>query len=104
MKPEEQVDELRIRLNGETARIRWAELGRQFAAGRAIRVSRELDLVEVAAAVAEDDSARVHAWLAADGMAAVSDQEARTWLQRDARVWAVVVKPYVLVQEADADP
>ncbi len=94
------MNELRARLNQETARVRWAELSRHFAAGRAYRVGAGLDLVEVAAALAEDDGARVQGWIAADGIAPVSDRQAQDWLDRDPLLWAVVVKPYVLIQEA----
>ncbi|MEI6545293.1 MAG: DUF2288 family protein [Methylococcales bacterium] len=31
-------------------------------------------------------------------MALVSDQQALAWLEVDADVWAVVVKPWILVQ------
>lgn len=97
------MDALRLRLNQETARVRWVELSRHFAAGRAYRVRAGLDLIEVAAAIAEDDSTRVAAWAAAHAIAPVSDREARRWQEHDALLWAVVVKPYVLIQESASD-
>lgn len=92
------MDPLEARLNQETARLSWRELGRHFAAGKVIRVSPELDLIEVAAAVAGDDAARVQGWIRAARVAPVSDLEARAWHEAEAVVWAVVVKPFVLVQ------
>lgn len=92
------MDGLENRLNQETARISWRELGRYFAAGRVIRVAAGLDLVDVAGAVAKDDTERVKTWLTAGEVAPVSDREARDWHDADAVLWAVVVKPYVLVQ------
>lgn len=80
----------------------WRELARFFAGGRLIRVAPEMDLLEVAAAIAEDHSARVVSWLETGRIATVSDDEARGWQQADARLWAVVIKPWVLVQEAGA--
>lgn len=85
-------------MNRETARIAWHELARYFAGGRMIRVSSGLDLIEVASAVAEDDAGRVQNWMSTGRMAPVSDLEARSWHEADAVVWAVVVKPFVLVQ------
>lgn len=94
------MDTLESRLNLETARIAWRELGRYFAAGQVIRIEAGLDLIQVAAAVAEDDASRVNQWLQAQEMAPVSDAEAKAWQEADAMVWAVVVKPYILVQES----
>jgi len=92
------MDALESKLNQETARIGWRELGRYFAAGRVIHVAADLDLVDVAGAVAKDDMRRVKTWLTAGRVAPVTDREAQTWHDADAVLWAVVVKPYVLVQ------
>ena len=97
------VSELRQKLNLETARLSWTELARYFAGGRMIRVDEGLDLLDVAEAVAEDHSARVSSWLEAGSVAAVSDEEARRWHDADACLWAVVIKPWVLVQPGQTD-
>jgi len=97
------MDGLESKLNQETARIAWRELGRYFAAGQVIRVAADLDLVDVAGAMAKDDTPRVKTWLTAGRLGPVTDLEAQAWHEADAVVWAVVVKPYVLVQQpADA--
>lgn len=97
------MDSLQARLNLETAQISWQEVGRYFAAGRVIRVDASLDLIQVAAAVAEDDAGRVSGWLESTEIAPVSDAEAVAWQEADAVLWAVVVKPYVLVQVSGAE-
>lgn len=94
---------LNAKLNLETARIPWHELARYFAAGKVIRVSPGLDLVEVAAAVAEDEASRVDGWMAQGLVAPVSDREAEAWHESGAEVWALVVKPFVLVQKPADD-
>lgn len=86
-------------LNRETARIRWAELEPHFARGVVIRVSRELDLVAVAAAFANDDRAAVEAWLKDGAVRHLDTDTARDWRARDPLLWAVVTAPWVLVQE-----
>ena len=86
-------------INAETAKIAWSELQRFFAAGRAIHVSMNLDLVEAALQIANDNSARIGQWMDSGEIATVSDAQARDWIDTDAIVWAVVVKPWVLVQE-----
>jgi len=89
------------RINGETAKIPWRELQRLFAAGKVFHVQRGLDLVEVACAIHQDDTERVKSWTDSGRLARVADASAKSWHEQEARVWAVVVKPWVLVQEAD---
>ncbi|MGR9071639.1 MAG: DUF2288 domain-containing protein [Gammaproteobacteria bacterium] len=88
----------REKLNLETSRIAWGELQRFFAAGHAVYVSAELDLVDVAYQFSIDNSERVRNWLAEGKVSKVSDDLARQWLDADEQVWAVVVKPWILVQ------
>ncbi|MBI3286137.1 MAG: DUF2288 domain-containing protein [Burkholderiales bacterium] len=89
---------LRTKLNQETARYPWKELLRHFAAGNVIAVAAQLDLLEVALCMANDDAAQIGAWLAAGQIAKVSDAQAQSWLEQDASLWSVVVKPWVIVQ------
>ncbi len=98
---EEGKEEIyRAKVNLETARIAWRELQRFFASGGAIFVSPELDLVEVAYQISEDNKAQVQAWMEAGQVARVTDEQALAWYEQDADMWAVVVSPYVLVQPA----
>ena len=89
---------LRTRLNQETARIPWSELQRWFSSGMVIVVARDLDLIDVAEAVARDDTAAVRGWMQSGQVAKASDDQSRDWLEQDAEVWAVVIKPFILVQ------
>lgn len=90
---------LRAKLNAETGRIAWAELQRHFARGAVISVAPGLDLVEVALSIARDDKPAIEAWLAANRIKRADSEDALDWHQRDARFWAVVTAPWVLVQE-----
>lgn len=94
-----QRDIDRINVNLETSRIAWKELQRFFAGGAAIFVSEGLDLVEVAVQISKDNRAQVALWMDAGQIARVSDSQAVAWYEADADVWAVVVRPYVLVQQ-----
>ncbi|TFW33057.1 DUF2288 domain-containing protein [Massilia horti] len=96
-KPENDT-ELHDKINQETARIRWSELERHFAAGNVVYVSEELDLINVALHISHDDADSVKRWMAEGKVAKVSDVQARTWQDTDASVWASVVSPFVLVQ------
>ena len=95
---------LYLKLLGETARISWQELQPFFARGALLRVLPELDLVEVAAALAEDDRSRVAGWLASQQLAAVETSLAQELLERDPELWAVVVAPWVVIQERSGKP
>ena len=86
------------RINSETAKIAWHELQKFFAQGKAVQVSSGLDLVEVAYELSRDNKELFEAWLAAGQVGVVTDTQAREWLDANALMWAVVVRPWVLVQ------
>jgi hypothetical protein len=88
----------KAKVNLETSQIAWKELQRFFAAGLAISVAAELDLVEVAFQFSVDNKNQVEQWLQAGLVAPVADQQASDWYQNDSEVWAVVIRPWVLVQ------
>ena len=88
----------RAKVNLETSQIAWKELQRFFASGSALRVSSDLDLVDVACQMSRDNAAQIRQWMAAGKFGKVSDQQARAWLTADEMLWAVVVSPWVLVQ------
>lgn len=100
--PDQPTELLRAKLNQETAPMPWQELLRYFAAGSVIAVSDDLDLVEVAVRISNDDKPAVAQWMAEGRVAKVSDAQAKAWLAADAAPWTVVVKPWVLVQERKA--
>jgi hypothetical protein len=93
-----EQDFKRASVNLETAQIAWRELQRYFASGAAIAVSDTLDLVEVAFQISEDNAEQISQWVQSGQVARVSDEQALAWYEADALVWAVVVRPYVLVQ------
>ena len=90
----------KAKVNEETSQIAWKDLQRFFAGGTIIYVAPELDLVDVAFQMSIDNKAQVEQWLKTRQIAKVSDQQALTWYETDAEVWAVVVKPWILVQDA----
>ena len=83
---------------GQTSKIAWRELARFFAGGKVLLVDNSLNLVEVAAAVSSDSTKAVSKWVDANKLAAVSDEQALDWQQKDEHLWAVVTAPWVLVQ------
>lgn len=95
----DQTSTLYAKLLGETAQISWQELQPYFARGALLLVSATLDLVEAAQALAEDDRTKVAAWLGSGALAKVEEAHAEDFLARDPQLWAVVVAPWVLIQE-----
>jgi hypothetical protein len=88
----------RAKIVSETAKIPWLELQRFFAAGNIMLVAAELDLVDVAYAFQLDDIEQVKTWTKNQQVSPVNDDQAKHWVTNDALLWAVVVKPWVLVQ------
>ena len=89
---------IRAKINSETAKIPWHELQRFFAQGKVMLVATELDLVDVGFSLQQDEIDQVRTWTDNAQLTPVSDDQARNWFEEGASVWAVVVKPWVLVQ------
>ena len=99
MTQQKKLDEvLHAKLTLETAKMEWKELERFFASGSLISISPELDMVEVAVRVANDDKTAVAQWLTEGRVAKVSDEQALSWSESEIVLWTVVVKPWILVQ------
>ncbi|MCF5707391.1 DUF2288 family protein [Pseudomonas syringae] len=94
---------LYAKLLGETASITWTELQPFFAKGALLWVEPPLDLIEVAEAVAENDAAKVSAWLGEGTVGKVSESKAMELVEGDPLLWAVVVAPWVLIQNRASD-
>ena len=87
------------KLHNQTAQISWRELQRYFAQGKVLRVDADLDLVQIASALAEDNINLLTPLIEQQLIAAPSDDRARHWYEADTLLWSVVVAPYVLVQD-----
>ena len=96
--PEKDTD-LRLKVNSETARLLWRELEKHFAQGNVVWIANELDLVEVAVRISHDDKITITQWMADGQLAKVTDQQALDWQAADGSLWAVVVSPFILVQQ-----
>jgi hypothetical protein len=86
-------------LNAQTGRIEWPELARYFARGLVVCVNPGEDLLAIAEALIDDDSAAVTAMMEAGRLHRADDRDAKRWEARQSSFWAVVVAPWVLVQE-----
>ena len=83
----------------ETSTVPWHELQRLFASGVVISISGELDLIETAYLMVQDDKESIEAFMQQDKIQHVSNEQAKKWYTENTLLWSVVVKPWVLVQE-----
>jgi len=94
--PEQDLSKEKV--NQETSKIAWTELQRFFASGLAVYIAPELDLIDVADAFSKDNKLLVENWIKSQQVHLVTDQQAALWIKNDTEMWAVVIKPWVLVQ------
>lgn len=95
-------DELLTKLNLETSLISWHDLQTYYARGHVVRVAPDLDLLDVAAELAADNKERFERWMKENRIGDVPPDMAQAWYDRNAELWAVVVAPWVLVQDRPA--
>jgi len=87
-------------LNAQTGKISWPELARYFARGMVVCLRLGEDLVSVAEMLISDDAEKVNK-LYEDGLLhRALDEDAIRWQEENTEFWAVVVAPWVLVQES----
>lgn len=96
-----QLDELTLKINRETAKIAWSELQKFFAQGRAMHLATGQDLVKVAKWMAEDNAEQITNLVEKGEFGPVADDLAQQWLEQDQLVWAVVSAPWVIVQSVE---
>jgi len=97
---QEPIEVLKTRLNTETAKIGWTEIQRFFAKGQVFIVAPELDLIDTAARMIHDEKGSVKEWLEQNLIVQATTEDAKRWHDSDLDLWAVVVAPWILVQEA----
>ena len=97
----EKTSDLTTRLNSETAKIGWVDLQKHYATGNVMGVSSRADLIQVAEAFHKDDREKVESWLSDNILFEVNDQQALDWYNNNTEHWAVVIPPFVLVQEVN---
>ena len=95
----ESPEELKKKLNLETSIICWRDLQIYYARGHVVRVAPELDLLDVALELTADNKEQFEQWMTADQVGDVPPPLAQAWYDRNVELWAVVVAPWVLVQE-----
>ena len=88
------------KLNLETAQITWKELEPYFAGGKVVSVDKGLDLLVVAEQIVADNAPLMKEWMDSDKVGQVSDKQATQWSEQNSVLWAIVIKPWILVQSS----
>jgi len=89
----------RADLEAESDVIPYAELQKFFAKGMLVAVDPNLNLVDVALAMAADDAGRLQQWADNGLVQRAHDEHARAWHADKALLRAVTVTPWILVQD-----
>ncbi len=93
------TDDLRARLRDEVHRVDWKPLSPHAKRGGLVMVDPRLDLVQVALAVAKDDSAMVRQWMESGQLSKPTEEQVAAWKAEDEERFSVlIVQPYVLAQ------
>ncbi len=87
------------RLNLETAKVPWKELQKFFAQGLAINVDKNLDLIDIGVQISKDNKEIISTLMEQGKIKKVDDHQAQKWLNEEVMVWALVIKPWLLIQE-----
>lgn len=92
-------ESLREHYQKDAGPIRWKDLERFFAQGVLIEVDSSLNLIDVAVAMGLDQSEKIKEWMAKELYRKISDECALDWIKRDPILVAIVVNPWIIVQE-----
>jgi hypothetical protein len=96
---EDRAKVFHTKVNLETSQIAWKDLQPYFASGVTLAIANNLDLVEVAFQMSEDNAMQIQQWMTEGKFGKESNEQDGVWFDTDALVWAVVVSPWVLVQQ-----
>jgi hypothetical protein len=90
-------------LQKDRADIEWEALIPHSQRDSVIFVEDGLDVVEVGVAIAQDETAKVQAWIAEQLIHKPTAQQLSLWNQAPDRLFnAVIVQPYVLISTSQA--
>ncbi|HBQ99944.1 MULTISPECIES: DUF2288 domain-containing protein [unclassified Roseofilum] len=95
------MEDIRERLAQEIDRAQWQWLKPHIARDNVVVVTQGLDLVDVGVAIATDQLTSVQHWISEQLIAKPTLEQLNHWERvEDQQFEALIVQPYVLVQEA----
>ncbi|MBP0027474.1 DUF2288 domain-containing protein [Roseofilum reptotaenium CS-1145] len=95
------MEDIRERLTQEVDRAQWQWLKPHIARDNVVVVTQGLDLVDVGVAIATDQLTSVQHWISEQLITKPTLEQLNHWERvEDQQFEALIVQPYVLVQEA----
>jgi hypothetical protein len=94
-------EELRAHLHGETSKLPWSDLENYFARGVVLKVAKGTDILDVAIIMSRDNKDTLQQMIEDKKVTGAEIEDAKKWHESSASLWAVVIAPWVLVQEVD---
>ena len=91
------------KLEAHTGRVAWEYLRPHYERGALWFIDPELPLETVGAAIAENDKAKVEAWLKSGDMVKIEEIHAAQWENGNGEFDALVVSPFVLFRPVTSD-
>lgn len=93
---------LKEKLEKDVAEISWQDLQPHAKRDAIIVIKEELELSEVAVAIAEDNTTSVKGWIGEESIAKPTFQQLTDWNQTPEKQFtALIVQPFVVVKEAN---
>jgi hypothetical protein len=94
----------RARLEQTAGPVFYSDLAAHLGRDAVFVVARSLSLIDCGVAVAVDDVEQVERWVASGELRKPSHAERGAWPGDEGRRWlSIIVHPFVLVQDADAE-
>lgn len=87
-----------------TGEVNWNYLRPHFESGALLWVDPSLTLAKVADALSADDTETVTNWLGKGDLVKIGDLHAKQWEESDELFTAVVITPFVLMQQRSGEP
>ncbi len=95
------MSNLKEKLEQDVANISWQDLQPHAKRDAIIVVKDELDLSEVAVAIAQDNTPFVQRWIGEQFIAKPTSKQLTNWNQTPQKEFtALIVQPFVIVKEA----
>lgn len=97
------MEDLRTQLAESLDEAAWEWLKPHFEREAIVVVVAGLDLIDVGEAIASDNVSSVQRWISEQQIYKPSEEQAAAWSEdSNKRFNALIVQPYILVQERDA--
>ena len=82
-----------------TGTVDWKYLEKHFQNGALVYVDEKLDIKKVAKVISEDNKDQVSLWLGSGDLIKPGEQHAQYWMESKTSFTALIVTPFVLIQE-----